>query len=122
MPEDTQPNQVSIDTSLYIRTGKVKVDGMAWTVKLPGAKTDLKMSRLQRRLKHLDHKIEENTATDEDYNEYDEAEQWYYDVLRDLFQDGSKNNAQVHKWVDETPMFIIIAAFEDIKNQADKKN
>ena len=112
--------QVSIDTSIYIRTGKVKIDGMLWSVKLPGARTDMKMSRLQRRLKRLDKKIEDETAEDNEYDEYDKAEAWYYDVLRNIFQDGTKSNSQVHKWVDETPMFMIIAAFEDLKKQSEK--
>ena len=39
---------VKISTSKHIKEGKVDIDGHIWTVKLPGAKTELRMSQVFR--------------------------------------------------------------------------
>lgn len=111
----------TVDTSKYNTQGKVNVDGNVWTVKLPGAGTELKMSRYKRRQEFIAKKIENGTATEQDMDRYDEMEDFFFDFFRNMFQDGTKDNKAVHEWVDNTPMAVILQAFEDIKEQANKK-
>jgi hypothetical protein len=110
-----------IDTTKYTTEGKVEVDGNVWTVKLPGAGTELQLSKNKRRQDFIGKKIEKGTATEEDLDRFDEIEQFFYDFFRNLFQDGTESNSAVHEWVDSTPMAVILQAFEDIKEQANKK-
>lgn len=114
-------NVKKIDTTKYTTEGKVEVDGNLWTVKLPGASTELKMSKHKRRQEFLSKKIDKGIATEQDLDRYDEIEDYFYDFFRNLFQDGTEGNEAVHKWVDSTPMSVILQAFEDIKEQANKK-
>ena len=109
-----------IDTTKYTKEGKVDVDGNIWTVVLPGAGTELKMSKYQRRQKFLTTKIDNGTATEADLDYFDEIEEWFFNFFKSIFNDGTKDNKSVSDWVDNTPMAIIIKAFEDIKEQADK--
>ena len=62
---------VKISTSKHIKEGKVDIDGHIWTVKLPGAKTELRMSQVFRdnklyaaRIANLDKKIDSDKYTD----------------------------------------------------------
>jgi hypothetical protein len=114
-------NITTVDTSKYKTKGKVNVDGKVWEVKLPGAGTELKMSRHKRRQEFLAKKIEKGIATEEDLDKYDEIDEFFFDFFRDMFQDGTEDNNSVHEWVDSTPMAVILQAFEDIKEQASKK-
>jgi len=107
-----------IDTLKYNKDGKVDVDGKIWTVKLPGAGTELQMSRVQRRQKFLADKIEKGSYTEEDLDRYDEMEQWLFDFFKTMFTDGTEDNSEVSQWMEDTPLAIILQAFEDIKEQA----
>lgn len=109
---------VSISTDKYTKEGKVEVDGKIWSVKLPGAGTELKLSQAQRRIKVLDKKIESDNATEEDLDRYDQYEKTIYDVFLNVFKDSTKDNSEVKEWVENTPFAIIMLAFEDIKNAA----
>ena len=109
-----------VDTSKYKKEGKVEIDGNVWTVKLPGAGTELKMSKLQRRQDFLSKKVENGTATEADLDRFDEIEDWFFNFFKTLFNDGTKDNQAVNDWVENTPMAIILQAFEDIKEQANE--
>lgn len=109
---------VKISTNKYTKQGKVDIDGKIWSVKLPGAGTELKMSQAQRRLSVLERKVEAGEATEEDLDRYDAYEKTIYDVFFNMFKDDTKDNSEVKAWINETPMAIIMMAFEDIKNQA----
>jgi hypothetical protein len=109
---------VKISTSKYKQNGKVDIDGKIWSVKLPGAGTELRLSQAQRRLKVLDKKIESDNATEEDLDRYDGYEKTVYDVFFNMFEDTTKDNSEVKAWIEDTPLAIIMLAFEDIKNQA----
>lgn len=123
---------IKISTSKYTKVGKVDVDGNVWSVKLPGAGTEMRFSQASRacksseaRLALLDKKIEAGTITESELDTYDEHAKKYeeneriiYDVFMRVFSDDTKDNSQVKKWMDETPTAIIMLAFEDVKTQA----
>lgn len=109
---------IKINTGKYKKDGKVDIDGNVWSIKLPGAGTELKLSQAQRRLKALDKKIESGTATEADLDKYDVLEKVMYDSFKDMLNDGTDGNEAVHKWIHETPTAIISQVFEDIKEQA----
>lgn len=109
---------VKISTNKYTKQGKVEIDGKLWEVKLPGAGTELKLSQAQRRLKVLDKKVEAGNATEEDLDRYDQYEKTIYDVFFNMFKDSTEDNSEVKAWIEETPMAIIMLAFEEIKEKA----
>lgn len=112
---------VKISTNKYTKQGKVDIDGKIWSVKLPGAGTELKMSQAQRRLTVLQNKVDAGNATEEDLDRYDAYEKTIYDVFFNMFIDDTKDNSEVKAWINETPMAIIMMAFEDIKESANGK-
>lgn len=107
-----------IDTTKYTTEGKVEVDGMIWTVKLPGGGKELEMSKAQRRVKFLQKKIDSDNYTEEDLDKLDKLEDYFYNFFKDIFKDSTEDNSQVDKWINDTPQAVILMAFEDIKNQA----
>lgn len=111
-----------VDTSNYVKSGKVEVDGMIWTVTLPGAATELKLSKVQRRIKLLEKKFEKGVEEEKDLDDYDKYEDYMFNFFREIFKDSTKDNSQVNKWIDETPFAVIIQAFEDIKEQANESD
>jgi len=121
MSEDVDKDYTKVNTSTFLRHGKVMIDDMLWTVTLPSAKQTLKISKNKRRAKQLEQKIENNTATDDEYKELDDIEDFFFYGLQGMFKDGTKDNSQVEKWMNETPMPIIMAVFEDIQKQAERK-
>lgn len=109
---------IKISTGKYNKEGKVEVDGKLWTVKLPGASTELRLNQAQRRLQVLDKKVQDGTATEADLDRYDDYEKTIYDTFLNIFQDDTEDNSEVSAWINETPMAIIVMALEDIKKQA----
>lgn len=109
---------IKISTGKYRKAGKVNIDGHLWTVKLPGAATEMKMMQAQRRLTLLETKVQAGTATEEDLDKYDEYESTVYNIFKNMFTDDTQDNSSVKQWVDETPLAIIVQVFEDIKEQA----
>lgn len=109
---------IKINTSSYTKEGKVEIDGHLWTVKLPGANTELMLNQAQRRITVLDKKVEAGNATEEDLDRYDGYEQTIFSVFQNIFQDGSNDNSEVKAWLEETPMAIIVKSFEDIQKAA----
>lgn len=109
---------IKISTAKYNKEGKVDIDGHLWTVKLPGASTELRLNQAQRRLKVLQKKVDSGDADDADLDRYDDFEKTIYDAFRNMLRDETSDNAEVNKWIDETPLAIIMMAFEDIKAQA----
>lgn len=109
---------ISISTNKYKKQGKVEIDGNVWEVKLPGAGTELRLSQAQRRIKLLEKKVENGTATEEDLDKYDKYEELVYDTFKTMFRDNTKDNSQVNKWIEETPLMFIMMAFEEIKKSA----
>lgn len=123
---------IKISTSKYTKDGKVEVDGNIWEIKLPGAGTDLKLRQALRssklyssRINIIDKKIEDETATQEDLDDYekylekfDEYERIIFELSTNMLKDGTEDNSQVKAWVDRTPSLIIEKVFEDIENQS----
>ncbi len=126
----TEP--IKINTGKYNKQGKVDVDGKIWSVKLPGAGSELRLSQAQRtsklyatRIELIEEKIENKTATEEDLDKYEEYSEKFqendkliYESFGSIFNDGTKDNSEVKKWLNETPMIVILMSFEDIKKQA----
>ena len=112
----TEP--IKISTGKYNKQGKVDIDGHIWTVSLPGASTELRLNQAQRRLTMLDRKVKDGSITEEELDKYDEFEKTIYDTFLNIFQDDTEENAEVTKWVNETPLAIIVMALEDIKASA----
>lgn len=126
---------IKINTGKYNKQGKVEIDGKIWSVRLPGAGTEMRLSQAFRRSKlyssriaNLDKKIEAGNITDseldsyEEYcDRYDENEKIIFDFFLSFFKDSTKNNSEVKKWVNDTPTSIIELAFEDVKNQANQE-
>ena len=127
---------IKISTTKYIQNGKVEIDGHVWTVKMPGAGTELRYSQANRasklygaRIEMLDKKIDSGKITEseldkyEEYSaKYEENERIIYDIFKQIFQDGTKDNSEVNKWLEETSLSLIILAFEEINSNADKAN
>ena len=109
---------ININTSQYLGETRVIVDGQDWEIKLPGAGTELRLSQAQRRIKLLDKKIENDTAIEADYDLYDKLENQSISIFTNMFKDGSEDNAAVKEWVESTPLAVIMASFEEIKEQA----
>ena len=107
-----------IDTTKYVKEGKVDVDGKIWSVKLPGAGTELRMSKLKRRSDLLSKKVENGTATEEDLDRLDAYEDEFLQMFKNVFRDDTDNNAEVSAWIEETPFAFIMQAIEDIREQA----
>lgn len=128
------PEPIQINTSKYNTHGKVEIDGHIWEVRLPGAGTELRLSQATRasklygsRIALLDQKIDAETITSEDldlyeeYNrKYEEAEKILTGFFTTVFKDSTEDNSEVKKWVEDTPTSIIMLAFDDVKNQANK--
>lgn len=126
---------IKISTSKYNKEGKVDIDGHVWSVKLPGAGTEMRFSQASRacnsyeaRLKIIDKKIEDGTVTEADLDRYDEFLEKYaenekivFDIFLEGFRDGTPDNSEVTKWIQETPTAVIMLAFEDIKQTANAK-
>lgn len=124
---------LKISTSGYAKEGKVEVDGQVWTVRLPGAGTELRMSQSFRnsklyaaRIGLIDKKIENGTATEEDLDKYErycqefeKNEREVFEFFSAVYKDDTEDNSEVKKWLEETPTAIIQMAFEDIKKAAD---
>lgn len=107
-----------IDTKQFTSEGKVEVDGMVWSVKLPGGGKELEMSKAQRRVKFLEMKIGAGDYTEEDLDRLDALEDYFISFFKGIFRDETPDNSEVDKWIDETPQALILMALEDIKKQA----
>lgn len=130
---------IKISTGKYIKQGKVEVDGMIWDIVIPGAGTELRFSQASRMLKlygarldNLNRKFdkvaedesgntqmsEEDLDLFEEYSEkYRENEKIMFDIVAGTFKDGTPDNSEVKKWMQEIPSPIIFKAFDDLKNQ-----
>lgn len=108
-----------IRTDKYQKEKKILMDGKEWIMRLPGAGDELALAQAQRRVKLLDKKIEDGTATEVDYDLYDKLENRTVEMFTKVFIDGSKDNEGVRKWLYDTPLVIIYEIFEDIKKQAE---
>lgn len=121
-----------ISTSKYTKKGKVNVDGNLWEIVLPGAGSELRFSQASRacklyaaRIQMLDKKIDNQSISETELDnyeiyskKYEENELIVYGFFVKTFTDGTKDNASVKKWVDETPSDIITRAFEDVRDQS----
>lgn len=124
-----------VSTGKYKKEGKVEIDGHVWTVKLPGAGTELRLSQVFRasklygsRISLLDKKIDNESITEAELDKYEEysakfeeSEREVYAFFTSMFRDDTKDNSEVKKWIEETPTAIIQMAFEDIKEQSNKE-
>lgn len=108
---------IQIKTSELNKVYKIEVDGEAWEMRSPGAGDELRLGQVQRRVAQIDKKIKDGTATDADYDLYDQLERTMYEMFENMFKDSTENNANVKEWVKNTPMAIITAAISSIKDQ-----
>lgn len=109
-----------LDTSKYVTDGKVEVDGKIWEVVLPGAGTELKMTKMRRRTDFLSKKVENGTATEEDLDRLDAMEDEFFNFFKGIFKDSTDDNSEVNEWIEKTPMALIMQAIEDIREQANE--
>lgn len=114
----TEEKRLKLDTSKTKKRGFVEVDGMVWEIVLPGSGAELELSRAQRRLKLLDRKIDDGSATEADYDKYDELESYIVTFMKSMFKDKTKDNSEVNKWVDETSVYDMYVYFKGIQDQA----
>jgi hypothetical protein len=110
-----------ITTTQYATAGKVDIDGNIWDVIVPGAGTELKMSKYQRQIKLIQKKLDNDTATEEDIEKYDQMEEWFFEFFKSIFSDGTPENKSVKEWIDRTPTAVIFKVVEDLLKQADQK-
>lgn len=108
---------IQIKTSDLNKVYKIEVDGEAWEMRSPGAGDELRLGQVQRRVAQIDKKIKDGTATDADYDLYDQLERTMYEMFENMFRDSTEDNAHVKEWVKNTPMAIITAAISSIKDQ-----
>lgn len=106
-----------ITTSKYAKPRKILIDGIEAIVSLPGTRTEMAMSSLQRRLTLLEKRIESGDYVEADLDKVDEYEAAMMDFFHNMFSDATKDNHKIKKWLDETPMSVIQAALEDMKSQ-----
>lgn len=78
----------------------------------------MRLSKAIRRQEFLAKKLEKGEATESDLDKLDEIEDFVMGIYTGLFKDETKDNSEVTAWVENTPMAIIVQAFEDIKEQA----
>lgn len=109
-----------LDTRKYITDGKVEVDGKIWEVVLPGAGTELKMTKMRRRSDFLSKKVEDGKADEADLDRLDALEDEFFNFFRGIFKDSTKDNSEVNEWIEKTPMALIMQAIEDIREQANE--
>lgn len=127
---------IRVSTDKYTKSGQIDIDGNIWNVKLPGAGTELRMGQVQReakaceaRIKILESKIDDGKASDEEIDRYEELcakslalQKESMAVFLTVFNDGTKENNAVKKWLDETPTAIQFMVFEDVKKGGEAKN
>lgn len=109
---------IRIDTSKYMGERRVFIDDKDWLIKVPGIGTEFKVNQAQRRIKLLDKKIADGTATEADYDQYDQLEKNSIAMFYDMFSDGTEDNASVKQWVNATSMSVLLMVFEDIQKQS----
>lgn len=111
---------ISITTSDYLEEKYIQVDGKDWKIKLPGAGAEMRISQATRRMEFLDKKIKNGTAEEKDLDLYDKLEAGTLEIFEEMFNDGTEENQSVKDWVRNTPMPVILAAFDEIKRQAEE--
>jgi hypothetical protein len=128
------PEPVKISTSKYTKQGKVEVDGKVWSIVLPGAGTELKLSQAFRgsklwgsRINLLDEKINTGDITETELDKYEEyiekfesCERIIFDYFSTMFKDETEDNSEVKEWISGTPSIVMEMAFKDIKEQANE--
>jgi hypothetical protein len=111
--------QYSIDTGKYKTKQKILVDGKSWTLIGVGAGTELALNQSQRRAKIIEKKVESGEATEDDLDRLDQLENKMFQMFRGVFKDNTEDNSEVEAWLQQTPMPVIYAILEDIKNQVE---
>lgn len=111
-----------IKTSNYVKSKKILVDGNEWTMFPPGAGDELAMNQAQRRINLLEQKIKDSSATEADYDKYDELENRTYELFQKIFRDSTDDNSEVKGWLSSTPLVVIYAIMDDISKQVTEKD
>lgn len=114
-------NTIQIKTSDIKKVYNVEMDGRAWQMKSPGAGDELRMGQMQRRIKRLTAKVDNDTATDSDYDDLDKLENDMLGFFDKLFTDTTPDNSEVKEWVRNTPIHVLVKAVEMIKEQSEAK-
>lgn len=76
-----------------------------------GAGTELRLSRVRRRMLLCEQKIADKTATDETYDSYDNFEEELYDIIKNSLTDNCDGEL-VKSFVESTPLNDIVAYIE----------
>lgn len=100
---------VTITTKDFVKTKQIQIDGMDWEYIAPGAGLSLELSRLAR-------EITDKEASPEEQTKMIEAMFEYYGSI---FRDKTKNNAQVTKWLRNTPIETIGLVVAEINKQGE---
>lgn len=111
---------LDINTAKYNKTRRVKIDGIEMEFKAPGAGSELAFSQRNRRLEHLQKKLDNGTATDADIDKMDALESSVMDFFNKIIVGVDGNDKAVRAWLDSTPIALIEQVFKDIQNQVEQ--
>lgn len=126
---------IRISTQKFEPESGVEIDGKIWSIKPPGAGTELRLSQAFRgsklyssRMGIIEKKIEEETVTEEDLDKYEEYidkfekhEKVIFDISTSILRDNTDTNKEVKEWVDKTPTITIEKVFDEIERQSLKR-
>lgn len=93
----------TINTKDFIKSKKVSIDGMDWEFTAPGAGTSLKLMKLN------------GIGADASQEEISKATQALFEAFTSMFKDRTKNNSQVKKWLNDTPLETISLVVAEVQ-------
>ena len=110
---------LEISTTQYNKTRKVLIDGIEMEFRAPGAGSELAFSQKQRRLTHLQKKLDAGTITDEELDKMDALEGAVMSFFSNIIVGTGENEKKVTQWLQDTPMGVIQYTFEEIQRQVE---
>lgn len=106
---------ISVNTKDFVKSIEVTIDDdKVWQFHQPGAGIMLDISKSFRKAKELQGKTE---LTEEEQMKMTELNEKFFNLYASMFTDGTKNNSQVTKWLNETSLETVIAMVEYIQSQ-----
>ena len=97
---------------------QVKVDGFVYTVRKPGAGESYFLSQAQRNVQKLKAKIDAETATDDDKQQYEKLATKALKVATTLFDAQGNDEAQDH--FDRLEAEVLFKVIEQVFNELDE--
>lgn len=113
-----QPIKITLEKQ---ETYKIDIDGNIWEVRQMPARFGVKLNRIRRKLPGLSKKIEEDTATEEEQDQFEEYLDFFLDALPKVLSDGTKENKSVTDWADDLTMegiTIVLGKVMEALNEA----